>query len=107
MEHISFVLQIDPSQVEEYKRRHERVDPALEEQFAVAGIHRYHIYFHEGILFAFMEVDNFEKAMAHLSNHPANAAWQAKMADLLLVWENGQTVKMINEMYRYTTRASE
>jgi L-rhamnose mutarotase len=29
MEHVSFVLQIDPANEAEYRRRHERVDPEI------------------------------------------------------------------------------
>ncbi len=102
MEHKAFVLKIDPSQVEEYKKRHARVDPELEQQFAAAGIHRYHIFFHDdGTLFAYMEADNFDKAMAQVADHPANQKWQAFMSDMLKLWENGGTSKVIPEMYRY------
>jgi L-rhamnose mutarotase len=101
MEHVSFVLRIDPDRVEEYKMRHEQVDPDLEAQFAEVGIHRYHIFFHEGTLFAYMEVENFDQAMKQLSDHPANLKWQAFMSDMLLVWENGEIVKPIPEMYRF------
>jgi L-rhamnose mutarotase len=101
MEHISFVLKIDPANEAEYKKRHDRVDPELEEQFRQVGIKRYHIYFHEGTLFAYMEVENFDEAMAKLEDHPANVKWQQFMSDMLLAWENGENVKRIPEMYRF------
>ncbi|MBD0380004.1 L-rhamnose mutarotase [Paenibacillus sedimenti] len=101
MEHISFVLRIDPLDEEAYMKRHEHVYPELEQAFGQAGIHRYHIYYHEGTLFAYMMVDNFEKAMKRLADHPANVKWQAYMADLLLPWENGENVKIIKEAYSY------
>ncbi|MFS0726356.1 L-rhamnose mutarotase [Paenibacillus sp. 1P07SE] len=101
MEHVSFVLKIDPDRAEEYKIRHEQVDPELESQFAKVGIRRYHIFFHEGILFAYMEVEDFEEAMKQLSDHPANIKWQQFMSDMLLAWENGEAVKTIPEMYRF------
>ncbi|WP_135548255.1 L-rhamnose mutarotase [Paenibacillus cymbidii] len=101
MEHVSFVLRIDPANEAEYRRRHERVDPELEEQFAAARIHSYRIFYHEGTLFAYMAVDDFAKAMAHLAAHPANAKWQAFMSDLLLAWETGDTVKTIPEVYAF------
>lgn len=102
MEHVAFVLRIDPSRMEEYKKRHEHVDPELEAEFRNIGIHRYHIFFHEGTLFAYMEVEDYEKAMNHLADHPADRRWQEKMADLLLPWEDGKTQKVIPEMYRFT-----
>jgi L-rhamnose mutarotase len=101
MEHVSFVLQIDPANEAEYRRRHERVDPELEAQFALVGIKRYHIFFHEGTLFAYMEVEDYAKAMTALSQHPANLKWQDFMSDLLKSWETGDKVKEIPEVYRY------
>lgn len=102
MEHVSFVLKIDPQHFDEYKKRHERVDPELEEQFAAIGIRRYHIFFHDdGTLFAYMEVDDFDRAMEHLDHHPANAKWQVFMSDLLKKWDNGSIAKKIPEVYRF------
>ena len=104
MEYVSFVLKIDPANAAEYRKRHGRVDPELEAQFRVNGIRRYHIFYHDdGTLFAFMEVENFEKAMQALAEHPANARWQKFMSDLLLDWENGGKVKVIPEVYRFTS----
>lgn len=101
MEHVSFVLRIDPSNEREYCERHEQVYPELEEAFGQVGIHRYHIYYHEGTLFAYMMVEDYSKAMDILSGHPANMKWQAFMEDMLLPWENGEKVKVIREAYSY------
>jgi L-rhamnose mutarotase len=103
MEHVSFVLKIDPSEVEAYKRRHEHVYPELEAQFKRLGIKRYHIFFHEGLLFAYMAVEDFNYAMNELANDPANLKWQAYMADMLIAWENGEMTKQIPEMYRFVS----
>jgi len=102
MEQAAFVLKIDPQQETEYRKRHENVDDELEALFGKVGIHRYHIYFHEGLLFAYMEAEDFDGAMKKLSDHPANLKWQRFMSDLLKQWENGDTVKMLPEVYRYT-----
>ncbi|GAA3412632.1 L-rhamnose mutarotase [Paenibacillus hodogayensis] len=101
MEHVSFVLHIHPDHEAEYFRRHRQVYPELEEAFGQAGIKRYHIYYHDGTLFAYMIVEHFGEAMQMLANHPANARWQAYMSDLLLPWEDGENVKVIREAYRY------
>ncbi|MCR8629841.1 L-rhamnose mutarotase [Paenibacillus radicis (ex Xue et al. 2023)] len=98
---MSFVLKIDPNDAEAYQKRHEKVDPELEEQFRAVGIHSYHIFLHEGTLFVYMAVDNFEEAMKSLQDHPANVRWQAYMSDMLEVWESGSTVKAIPAMYHF------
>ncbi|WP_435923899.1 L-rhamnose mutarotase [Paenibacillus sp. DYY-L-2] len=101
MEHVSFVLQIDPKDREAYLKRHEQVYPELERKFAEVGIHRYHIFYHEGTLFAFMEVEDYDSAMEQLASDPANLKWQEFMSDMLKPWENGSTSKRITEAYRF------
>ena len=101
MERISFVLNIDPNRVEEYVERHSRVDPELEQLFKIVGIQHYRIFHHQGLLFALMEVENYDSAMSRLHDHPANVKWQAYMADMLIPWEDGETTKPIREVYRF------
>ncbi|MCZ8519789.1 MULTISPECIES: L-rhamnose mutarotase [Paenibacillus] len=101
MEHTAFLLRIDPADEKEYFERHLHVYPELEEAFGQAGIREYHIYYDEGTLFAYMMAEDWDAAMGQLADHPANARWQAYMADLLLPWENGEKVRVIREAYRY------
>lgn len=101
MEHRSFVLKIDPKDAADYLKRHEKVYAELEEQFGKVGIHSYHIFYHEGTLFAYMLVEDYEKAMSQLAHHPANLRWQEFMSDMLIPWESGETSKDIPKMYSY------
>ncbi|WP_248925902.1 L-rhamnose mutarotase [Paenibacillus hamazuiensis] len=101
MQHISFVLKIDPADFGAYKERHEHVYPELERRFGEVGIHSYHIFYHEGTLFAYMLVEDFDAAMAQLQNDPANVKWQQFMSDMLKAWEDGNMIKMIPRMYSY------
>lgn len=101
MEHVSFVLKIDPAYETEYFKRHKTVYPELEKAFDEVGIRRYHIYYHEGLLFAYMEVEDYDSAMEKLDHHPANIKWQSYMSDMLLPWEDGKSAKTIREAYRY------
>ena len=101
MEYVSFALRIKPEDREAYRERHRRVDPELENKFSVVGIRRYHIFEHEGTLFAYMEVEDFDRAMSQLATDPANLRWQQYMSDMLIAWEDGSTVKPIEEMYRF------
>jgi L-rhamnose mutarotase len=104
MQHVSFVLKIDPKDMDAYKKRHEKVDPELERKFSDVGIHRYHIFFHEGTLFAYMEVENFDAAMRQLADDPSNLKWQHYMSDMLQAWEDGSMVRTIPEMYRFVSQ---
>jgi L-rhamnose mutarotase len=101
MEYRSFLLRINFKDAEDYLKRHQQVYPELEEQFRLAGIQSYHIYYHEGILFAHMCVENFDKAMTQIGSHPANLKWQAFMSDMLIPWGNRENIKMIPNMYTF------
>lgn len=65
--------------------KHKLEDPELESLFAEDVSKCYHIYFHEGTLFAYMLVDNIDYAMSRLAEHPVNVKWQAFFSDLLKV----------------------
>ncbi|MFD1887909.1 L-rhamnose mutarotase [Paenibacillus wenxiniae] len=104
MERVSFVLHIRPEDRDEYIRRHEAVYPELLQAFGEVGIRTYSIFLHGGVLFAYMEVDNYREAMDALAVHPANGKWQAYMSDLLLLNEAGTTSEDIPEVFHYEYR---
>lgn len=101
MERVSFVLNIRPEDRDEYIKRHEAVYPELLQAFGEVGISTYSIFLHEGTLFAYMEVEDYRKAMDTLAEHPANKRWQAYMSDLLIVNEHGSTSRDIPEVFHY------
>ncbi|QHW32375.1 L-rhamnose mutarotase [Paenibacillus rhizovicinus] len=101
MQRISFVLQIDERNREAYIQRHKQVDPELLQAFQEVGIRTYSIFLDGGKLFAYMEVENYEQAMAKLSVHPANIRWQQFMSDLLLKHTDGEIVRDIPEVFYF------
>ncbi|ANF96939.1 L-rhamnose mutarotase [Paenibacillus bovis] len=101
MQRVSFVLNIRPEDHTEYIRRHEAVYPELLQAFGEVGIRTYSIFLHEGTLFAYMEVENYEQAQAQLASHEANQRWQAYMSDLLIVNAQGTTSALIPEVFHY------
>ncbi len=101
MQRISFVLNIKPENRDEYIRRHEAVYPELLEVFGQVGIRTYSIFLHGGVLFAYMEVEDYRQAMNTLATHPANQRWQEYMSDLLLQNEHGTTSEDIQEVFHY------
>ncbi|WP_322905979.1 L-rhamnose mutarotase [Paenibacillus campi] len=105
MERVSFVLNIQPEDRDEYIRRHQAVDPELLAAFGQVGIRTYSIFLHDGALFAYMEVDNYRQAMETLATHLANTRWQAYMSDLLLINEQGTTSQDIPEVFHYENYA--
>lgn len=101
MQRIGFTLRIRPGTADEYRRRHESVYADLLQAFERYGIHTYSIFLHETTLFAYMEADDFDEAMAHLAEDPANQRWQAFMSDLLILDENGSSIHQIPEVFHF------
>ncbi len=101
MEIASFVLKIREEDREEYIKRHEAVYPELLQAFVEAGVKKYSIFLHGGTLFAYMEAENFEEAMAYIGRQPSNTRWQEFMSDLLVMHENGSAIKVIPEVFHF------
>lgn len=101
MEVASFVLNIREEDQAEYIKRHEAVYPELLQAFKDAGVKKYSIFMHGGTLFAYMEAENFDEAMAYIGKQEANARWQEFMADLLVMHGNGSAIKVIPEVFHF------
>ncbi|MCU6709121.1 L-rhamnose mutarotase [Paenibacillus sp. J5C_2022] len=100
MERFSFVLQIDPANLETYLERHRNVDQDLLQAFRETGVRTYSIYYDNGRLYAYMEALNIKETLAMLEHHPANVKWQQFMSDLLLR-QNGEVLRPINEVFHF------
>ncbi|HEY0827716.1 MAG TPA: L-rhamnose mutarotase [Bacilli bacterium] len=101
MEIASFVLNIREADQAEYIKRHEAVYPELLQAFREAGVKKYSIFMHGGTLFAYMEAENFNEAMAYIGRQEANTRWQAFMSDLLVMHESGSAIKIIPEVFHF------
>ncbi len=101
MQRMGFILRIRPGTMDEYRRRHASVYEDLLEAFKRYGIHTYSIFMHETTLFAYMEVEDFDDAMAHLAEDPANQRWQAFMSDLLVLDQTGKSMHQIPEVFHF------
>lgn len=99
MERISYVLNIHLADQQEYIERHQAVYPELLKALKDAGVHKYSIFMYGGILFAYMEVDNFEKAMEEVDRNEANQRWQQFMSDLLITNHLGTKIEVIPEVF--------
>ena len=98
---VSFKLTIRPGAEEEYRRRHQAVDPDLLQAFREVGVKTYSIFMDGTTLFAYMEVDDFDAAMRALDSHPANIRWQAFMSDILIADEAGQILQVLPEVFHF------
>ncbi len=104
MERVAFLLKIDPKDQEEYIERHKNVYPELLQAFEEVGIDTYSIFLHEEYLFAYMEVEDFQKAMKILEENEANQRWQQFMSDILIPHHEGKTIREIPEVFHFQSK---
>ena len=76
-------MRVLPGREEEYRRRHAAVWPELLADLRAAGARNYSIFLRGEDLFAYLEVDDFDRFTSQMDNSDANARWQAEMAELI------------------------
>jgi len=81
MERIGFVLKVRPERIAEYRKRHQEVWPEMLEALRETGWRNYSLFLRkDGLLFGYLETNDFEKAVAGMEEREINARWQAEMA---------------------------
>ena len=80
----AFKMKLKPGFEEEYKRRHDRIWPELQEQLRKAGIRDYSIYLDEETLtlFAFQKLQD-DSTADELPSNPVVRKWWKHMADIM------------------------
>jgi L-rhamnose mutarotase len=91
MQRIAFLMKLKPGNEEEYKRRHDEIWPEMLAALRAAGMHNYSIYLNGEQLFAYLEVDDFERMTSILATDPINARWQKSMQSLIEVQADEHT----------------
>jgi L-rhamnose mutarotase len=84
MQRIAFTMKIKPGCEEEYRIRHQHVWPELLADLKQAGCHRYSIYAQGLTLFAYMEVEDFQRFLSSMAASQADERWQQYMSDILV-----------------------
>ena len=81
MKRIGFVLKVRPERLAEYKARHREVWPEMLAALRETGWHNYSLFLRpDGLLFGYLETEDFEAAKAGMATREVNACWQAQMA---------------------------
>ena len=72
----AFKMKLNPSQKEEYIRRHDKIWPELHKALSEAGVHDYSIFLDEetNTLFAFQKL-TMDNTSADLKNNPVVKKW--------------------------------
>jgi L-rhamnose mutarotase len=84
MQRIAFTMRIKPGTEEEYRRRHQRVWPELLADLKRAGCQNYSIYLRGTELFAYMEVDDFQRYLEIMAASQPSERWEEYMSDILI-----------------------
>ncbi|MCW5849042.1 MAG: L-rhamnose mutarotase [Anaerolineae bacterium] len=81
MARIGFLLKVKADRLEEYKTRHQAVWPDMLQALRETGWHNYSLFMREdGLLFGYLETEDFDAARAGMATREVNARWQAEMA---------------------------
>lgn len=99
--------QVDPSRLEEYKRRHETVWPEMLQALAESGWHNYSLFLRpDGLLVAYVESEDLAAAQAAMSATEVNARWQAEMSDFFVGLDSTPDVgfQPIEEVFNLETQ---
>jgi len=99
----AFMFRIKPELKDEYKKAHDEIWPELARAIGDVGIRNYSIFFRkDGTLFAYLEVDDFNKAMGELGKTDVNARWQKYMDKYFVKQDQsilGPEIEMIEEVF--------
>ncbi|MBU0638472.1 MAG: L-rhamnose mutarotase [Planctomycetes bacterium] len=81
MKRVGFILKVKQERLAEYKERHRQVWPEMLQALRETGWRNYSLFLRsDGLLFGYLETDNFEQAVAGMAQREVNARWQAEMA---------------------------
>jgi L-rhamnose mutarotase len=81
MQRVCFCLQVKADRLEEYRERHRRVWPEMQEALRSAGWRNYSLFLREdGLLVGYVETPNFDEALARMAKTDVNSRWQNEMA---------------------------
>lgn len=81
MQRVGFVLKVKEDKIEEYKKVHRQVWPEMIEALRETGWKNYSLFLRgDGLLFGYLETDDFEKAREEMAKKEINEKWQAQTA---------------------------
>jgi L-rhamnose mutarotase len=83
MQRIAFAMRLRTGQEAEYRRRHATVWPEMLEELRAAGARNYSIFLRAQDLFAYLEVEDFERFRRPMAGSAVNEQWQREMEPLI------------------------
>ena len=85
MQRVCFTLRVKQERIDEYRRRHAAVWPAMLTELSDAGWHNYSLFLApDGLLVGYLETDNFDSALERMKKTEVNKLWQNEMASFFV-----------------------
>lgn len=82
MERVCFLLRVKPDRLDEYRRRHREVWPAMQQALSETGWGNYSLFLaDDGLLVGYLETPDWEAALAGMAARDVNTRWQTEMAE--------------------------
>ena len=82
MTRVGFITKVKADRIEEYKERHKAVWPEMLLALHETGWHNYSLFLRDdGMLFGYLETEDFEAAKRGMAEREVNARWQAEMGE--------------------------
>ncbi len=81
MARVGFCFKVRKERIPEYKERHRAVWPDMLQALRETGWHNYSLFMRDdGLIFGYLETDDFRKAQAGMAEREVNLRWQQDMA---------------------------
>jgi L-rhamnose mutarotase len=78
---VGFYFKVRKELIPEYKERHRAVWPDMLQALRETGWHNYSLFMRDdGLIFGYLETDDFDKARAGMAEREVNLRWQREMA---------------------------
>lgn len=83
MQRVGFLLKVKQDRIEEYREAHKSVWPEMLQALRESGWHNYSLFLRpDGMLFGYLETENFDEALARMAERDINLRWQKEMGHL-------------------------
>lgn len=81
MARVGFCFKVKQEHLSEYKERHRAVWPAMLQALRETGWRNYSLFARDdGLIFGYLETDDFAKALNDMAERDVNLRWQREMA---------------------------
>lgn len=100
---VGFCFKVKKDLIPEYVRRHEQVWPDMLQALRETGWHNYSLFLRpDGLLFGYLETEDFDRALAGMASREVNLRWQRDMAPFFEIEEGSrpdQNMQVLQEVF--------